>query len=432
MFSRATPTATPSNSATPQQTPVTAQPLAATPQRSPTVTQPVADTALHTAPNLTPPLQPTPQPSLLRPDAHQALRPLSRTSTAEPTESARDRPRAATQKLETLDALARFRARKPGVWQPDDARAAAAAQRTRPAVVPVDVREENPRGDDIVVTLREGHWVEKPRAAQHRVPLGLHTGKPVTEYLDRMRDAVIDADVARRGIDVREPERTQVLALATQLRLQQRREPGQTTQVTDPRTPEGAAWLQREFEKVRDRVSDPASKPRQEVIDWIIKDDFPPKAARTGQDTYWEHIFLRYCGGDHLPLDLERNYSKELRWAYIGEWNASGKGHPAIHTSATLLNDKLAGTGYDVFETKFMPVGDKLCVTELWGYRDDKVKHNQVTDGVDTFWIANGEITHKMISLTVTDADGNPRDYYRKIGQPFPPDEQFEKANPVE
>ncbi|WP_143100191.1 hypothetical protein [Variovorax sp. 770b2] len=72
-------------------------------------------------------------------------------------------------------------------------------------------------------------------------------------------------------------------------------------------------------------------------------------------------------GGAFLPLDLGRNYFKDLRWAYIGEWNASGKGHPAIHTSATLLNDKLTETGYDVYDTKFLPVGNRLCVTELWG-----------------------------------------------------------------
>lgn len=339
---------------------------------------------------------------------------------------------ANTQKQETLDALARSRNRLPEVSSRDRLRGLPPGQRSLPSVVPVHVREESADGDGIIVTLREGHWVEKPKPSEPRVQLGLHTGKPVSQYLSDLQASVEQVVIDGQALGINDPPSRLSAALATQLRRLHHVAPGGATPVTDPRTPEGAAWLQGEFEKVRDRVTDPASKPRQEVIDWIVNDAFPPKAERSGQDTYWEHIFLRYCGGDHLPMDLERNYSKELRWAYIGEWNASGKGHPAIHTSATLLNDKLAGTGYDVFETKFMQVGDRLCVTELWGYRDDKIKNNQVTDGVDTFWIENGEITHKMISLTVTDADGNPRDYYRKIGQPFPPDAEFERLNPVE
>ena len=341
---------------------------------------------------------------------------------------------ASTQKQETLDALKRSRVSAADAAHTSRPRAGVPARAT---TVPVHVREENPAGDGIIVTLRNGHWREKSKPVQGepRVQVGLDTGKTVAQatedrhiragLLDRVE---IDGETVERGGSAR----VHAQVLATQLRKLRAAKPGAVTVETDPRTPAGAAWLRGEWAKVCDRVTDPASKPRQEVIDWIISGDFPGKTERSGQDTYWEHIFLRYCGGDFLPLDLERNYSKDLRWAYIGEWNASGRGHPAIHTSATLLNDKLAGTGYDVYDTKFMPVGDRLCVTELWGYRDDEVKNNQVTDGVDTFWIENGEITHKMISLTVTDADGDPREYYRKIGQPFPPDLEFARRDTVD
>lgn len=350
------------------------------------------------------------------------------------TPAATGRRVASTQKQETLDALSRARVSAADTSPTSRPRAGVPG---RAPVVPVHVREENPAGDGIIVTLRSGHWQERPRATHGgaRIQAGLHTGQTAQQALEdqHIRAGLLDrVEIDGETIERSGSARTHAVVLAHQLRKLKAARPDAVSQNTDPRTPEGAAWLRGEFEKVRDRVTDPASKPRQEVIDWIVSGDFPEKAARTGQDTYWEHIFLRYCGGDFLPLDLERNYSKDLRWAYIGEWNASGSGHPAIHTSATLLNDKLAGTGYDVYETKFMPVADRLCVTEMWGYRDAEVKHNQVTDGVDTFWIENGEITHKMISLTVTDADGDERAYYRKIGQPFPPDVEAARRDTVD
>jgi hypothetical protein len=344
-----------------------------------------------------------------------------------------------TQKHETLDALKRFNARsqasvsqRPRSGIPGQTPRSEASY---PKTVPVHVREESKKGDGIIVTLREGHWIEKPKQSKSRIQLGLHTGMTIDEFINDVHEQAglldsleIDGQTIRRT----DSAQTHTNVLASCLRSLQKSSSTKVQQNTDPRTPEGAAWLRGEWAKVNERVSDPAARPRKEVIDWIISGEFPEKASRTGQDTYWEHIFLRYCGGDFLPLDLERNYSKDLRWAYIGEWNATGKGHPAINTSATLLNDKLAGTGYDVYETKFVPVGDRLCVTELWGYRDAEIKNNQVTDGVDTFWIANGEITHKMISLTVTDADGDKREYYRKIGQPVPGNVPPEQDNSVD
>ncbi len=276
----------------------------------------------------------------------------------------------------------------------------------RATVVPVHVREESPAGDGIIVTLRTGHWLEKPKPAQGgpRVLAGLDTGKTPQQALEdkHIRAGLLD----RVEIDGETVERSGLRAPRQRARHAAPQAARGQAWCRDaehgPAHAEGAAWLRGEWAKVRDRVTGSGieAAPGGDRLDRRRR--FPGKTARSGQDTYWEHIFLRYCGGDFLPLDLERNSSKDLRWAYIGEWNASGMGHPAIHTSATLLNDKLAGTGYDVYETKFMPVGDRLCVTELWGYRDDQVKNNQVTDGVDTFWIENGEITHKMISLTVT------------------------------
>jgi hypothetical protein len=362
-------------------------------------------------------------------------------SQVETSETSLARSVEPTQKHVTLEALKRFEAKsqqsasqRPRAGIPGQASRSEAS--FYPKTVPVHVREENTEmGDGIIVTLRAGHWVEKPKEGKARVQLGLHTGKTMDEYLNDVREQVgfpdsleIDGQTIRRT----DSAQTHTNVLVRFLRPLQKPSAANVQQNTDPRTPEGAAWLRGEWAKVNERVSDPGAKPRKEVIDWIITGEFPEKASRTGQDTYWEHIFLRYCGGDFLPLDLERNYSKDLRWAYIGEWNASGKGHPAINTSATLLNDKLAGTGYDVYETKFMPVGDRLCVTELWGYRDATIKNNQVTDGADTFWIANGEITHKMISLTVTDADGDEREYYRKIGQPVPTDVPHEQDSSVD
>ncbi|KAF8415683.1 ankyrin repeat protein [Tirmania nivea] len=178
--------------------------------------------------------------------------------------------------------------------------------------------------------------------------------------------------------------------------------------VTDPRLPKGEAWIRKQFQLMSDNVTDPASKPSQDVLECIIKRDLGETDGRTVSHVYWEHILLRYVGD--IPLDIERNYSETLTLSLVGTYERVLKGHKGIEESARLLNSKLPTTQYDIIGTIVETRGN--WVTERWGYHDGNF---QVTDGIDTFLIENGKIQVKMINYTVEPAEDRWK-YNKKMG----------------
>lgn len=183
----------------------------------------------------------------------------------------------------------------------------------------------------------------------------------------------------------------------------------QHRQNTDPQTPEGAAWLRAEYEKIYSQVKDPNSKPPQDILDRIINRNLKLKTDRTGLEVYWEHILLRYCGDcsptqgeNYLELDMVRNYASTLNFAITGDLRFSAKGLNAVRISAAWLNYWLATTTYNVYDTLIRDMGNGIThATESWIYRDPVIHKNQVNDGFDWFEIKHGEITDMMIRYTV-------------------------------
>jgi len=181
--------------------------------------------------------------------------------------------------------------------------------------------------------------------------------------------------------------------------------------ITDPRLPEGEAWLRKQFQLITENVKDSLSKPNPDVLERLIRWDLGPTENRNVSDTYWEHILLRYIGD--IPLDIRRNYSTELKLSLVGTFDRILTGHEGITESARLLNSKLPTTQYDITETVIKQTGQSGgWVTERWGYHDNNF---QVTDGIDTFLIENSNITVKMINYNVVKA-GSRADYEKKIG----------------
>ncbi|RPB19338.1 ankyrin [Terfezia boudieri ATCC MYA-4762] len=181
--------------------------------------------------------------------------------------------------------------------------------------------------------------------------------------------------------------------------------------VTDPRLREGEEWLRREFRSMSDNVKDPASRPDPAVLERIIAGKLGPTENRSVSDVYWEHILLRYVGD--IPLDIERNYSKNLVLSLVGTFERILKGHEGIKESARLLNSRLPTTKYDIVGTVVDKTGG--WVTERWGYHD--VKNNlQVVDGIDSFLIQGGKITVKMINYTVQNYADSREEYRKKLG----------------
>jgi len=60
------------------------------------------------------------------------------------------------------------------------------------------------------------------------------------------------------------------------------------------------------------------------------------------------------------------------------------------------LNSQLPTTQYDIVDTVLVNAGG--WVTERWGYHDIE-NDIQVTDGIDTFLIADGKIKVKSLTL---------------------------------
>lgn len=167
--------------------------------------------------------------------------------------------------------------------------------------------------------------------------------------------------------------------------------------VTDPRLPAGEKWLREQFKAISDAVKDPASKPRPEVLEYLISGKLPAPENRLVSNVYWEHILLRYIGD--VPLDVERNYSIDLRLSLMGTFDTFLISHEGIKYSAWLLNSKLPTTHYEIKGTVVDEKGG--WVTERWGYKDDN--NITVEDGIDSFLIdgAKGKIMTKMINYTV-------------------------------
>ncbi|RAL09551.1 ankyrin repeat domain-containing protein [Aspergillus homomorphus CBS 101889] len=171
--------------------------------------------------------------------------------------------------------------------------------------------------------------------------------------------------------------------------------------VTDPRLPKGEDWLNAQFSVMSDNIEDQASKPPPEVLKYLI-DGYPNKlpadTGRTVSEVYWEHILLRYIGD--IPLDITRNYSVDLKMAFVGTFDRILYKHEGIQESARLLNSVLPTTQYNIIGTHVVP--KQGWVTERWEYHD-KVHNLQVLDGIDTFLIdANaGKIEVMLINYNV-------------------------------
>ncbi|KAL5332655.1 hypothetical protein BJX70DRAFT_407178 [Aspergillus crustosus] len=171
--------------------------------------------------------------------------------------------------------------------------------------------------------------------------------------------------------------------------------------VTDPRLPQGKDWLGAQFTMMSDNIEDSASKPPKKVLDYLLQhypDSLPSDKGRTVSEVYWEHILLRYIGD--IPLDIKRNYSPELKMAFVGTFDRILYKHAGIKESARLLNSVLPTTQYSIIGTHVVP--KQGWVTERWEYHD-KVHSLQVLDGIDTFLIDadEGKIEVMLINYNV-------------------------------
>ncbi|RAH74692.1 ankyrin repeat domain-containing protein [Aspergillus aculeatinus CBS 121060] len=171
--------------------------------------------------------------------------------------------------------------------------------------------------------------------------------------------------------------------------------------VTDPRLPQGEEWLRAQFAIMSDNIEEAASKPPPEVLEYLVKDypdKLPADTGRTVAVVYWEHILLRYIGD--IPLDIARNYSVDLKMAFVGTFDRILYHHEGIQESARLLNSVLPTTQYNIIGTHVVP--KQGWVTERWEYHD-KVHNLQVLDGIDTFLIDGnaGKIEVMLINYNV-------------------------------
>ncbi|EAU32786.1 predicted protein [Aspergillus terreus NIH2624] len=171
--------------------------------------------------------------------------------------------------------------------------------------------------------------------------------------------------------------------------------------ITDPRLPKGALWLEKEFWKMSNNISDKSSKPPKNVLDYLLTGDekrYKPIKDRNVSEIYWEHILLRYIGD--VPCDIRRNYSDELKMAFVGTFDRLLYKHCGIKESARLLNCVLPTTAYDVYGTHV--ASEQGWVTERWRYNDEKTKIT-VPDGIDTFLInpQEGKIVVMLINYRV-------------------------------
>lgn len=170
--------------------------------------------------------------------------------------------------------------------------------------------------------------------------------------------------------------------------------------ITDPRLPQGARWLTEQFHTISKKILDEGSKPPERVLNYLLTGDENKYAAtddRTVSEVYWEHILLRYIGD--IPCDIKRNYSEELKMAFVGTFDRILYGWPGIRESGRLLNCVLPTTAYNVYGTYVVSERrDMGWVTERWSYDDGTFK---VDDGIDTFLIEGKKIVVMLINYRV-------------------------------
>ncbi|KAL2788237.1 hypothetical protein BJX66DRAFT_327232 [Aspergillus keveii] len=171
--------------------------------------------------------------------------------------------------------------------------------------------------------------------------------------------------------------------------------------ITDPRLPQGAQWVTDQFWEMSNKIPDKASKPPEEVLKYLLTGDeskYKPIEKRTVSEIYWEHILLRYIGD--TPCDIRRNYSDELKMAFVGTFDRILYKQDGIKESARLLNCVLPTTAYNVYGTHV--AAEQGWVTERWDYEDKKTKIT-VPDGIDTFLIDHekGKIVVMLINYRV-------------------------------
>lgn len=184
--------------------------------------------------------------------------------------------------------------------------------------------------------------------------------------------------------------------------------------ITDPRLPDGEAWLRARFRLMSDHIKDEASKPDPTLLERLITGDLGPVEGRNASEVYWEHIGLSLIG--NRPLDIERNYSKNLRQCRMGTFNQFFEGHDGINQSTRLLHSKLPTTQYDIVETVVRQTNrTDGWVTERWGYYDAK-NEVQVTDGIDTFLIERGKIVANWAHYNVENVVDPRVMYAEKVG----------------
>ncbi|KAF7591055.1 hypothetical protein BBP40_002015 [Aspergillus hancockii] len=175
--------------------------------------------------------------------------------------------------------------------------------------------------------------------------------------------------------------------------------------VTDPRLPKGATWLTAQFWKMSNNIPEEISKPPESVLKYLLTGDekkYPEVKGRSVSEVYWEHILLRYIGD--IPLDIKRNYSINLKMAFVGTFDRILYGHKGIEESARLLNCVLPTTQYNIIGTHV--AANQQWVTERWEYHDT-VNKLQVLDGIDTFLIDEneGQIVVMLINYRVYKAE---------------------------
>ena len=173
---------------------------------------------------------------------------------------------------------------------------------------------------------------------------------------------------------------------------------GPAPQVTDPKTPAGDAWLRREFAKIVANVHDAESKPLQDTLERVISGHLKPIRGRTAGEIYWEHILLRYV--NDVPLDIERNYAKDIWLSCIGSAPGMYHGHAGVKQANRDLMAIVPTTQYTIVDTVVRSTGASGWVTERWAYLNREANIS-VLDGIDSFIIEDGQFHKKIINFTV-------------------------------
>ena len=168
--------------------------------------------------------------------------------------------------------------------------------------------------------------------------------------------------------------------------------------VTDPRRPEGEAWLRKEFEKIVANVRDPASRPSRDTLERVISGHLKPVKGRTAGEVYWEHILLRYI--NNVPLDIERNYAPDLILSCVGSAPGVYHGHAGVRQANRDLMAIVPTTQYTIVDTVVRQTGQSGWVTERWAYLNPEANIS-VLDGIDSFLIENSQFKVKIINFTV-------------------------------